>query len=108
MALAWQPVHLIDDRDGWQRGDPAGVIDLPSLDELIHRPAWHSLAACNGEGTAKWFPEHGEPWRPAVAVCDGCPVREECRTVALADPDTEGIWAGTTRSTRRAMRKAAA
>lgn len=33
--------------------------DLPTLDELLHRPAWHARAACAGQGTDAFYPERG-------------------------------------------------
>lgn len=108
MDLAWQPIDTADDPDQWHRGNPADYYDLPDLSELLQRPSWHARAACRGEGPAKWFPTRGETTRPAVDACQGCPVRDECRSYALEDPSTDGIWAGTSKATRRAMRKTAA
>ena len=44
-----------------------------------------------GMGPDTLFPERGESTDRATAVCDGCNVREECLSAALADPLTSGI-----------------
>jgi WhiB family redox-sensing transcriptional regulator len=43
----------------------------------------------------------------AKAVCQGCTVRAECLSMAMADSDLRGIWGGTTWHERRDARKAA-
>ncbi len=91
------------------RGDPADLFDaLAELLEVLQRPAWHAKAVCTGQGPEKWFPERGASTADALAACDGCPVRQECRDYALSDASIDGIWAGTSKATRRAMRKGAA
>lgn len=71
--------------------------------------SWYDQAACAGRTDIDWFPEFrgdrsGE-WRSNLArareVCDACPVSAECITAARLDPNTAGIWAGTTESQRR-------
>jgi WhiB family redox-sensing transcriptional regulator len=44
----------------------------------------------------------------AQALCEICPVRQECLEVALVDPDLVGLWGGTTELERRGMRRAVA
>ena len=47
-------------------------------------------------------------WGPAAAakaLCAGCPVRTECLEYALCDPDTEGVWGGTSLCQRRTLRE---
>jgi WhiB family redox-sensing transcriptional regulator len=41
----------------------------------------------------------------AVALCEGCPFREDCLDNALAFGEDAGIWGGTTPEQRRAMRR---
>ena len=45
---------------------------------------------------------------PAKAVCSGCPVRVECLAYALAEPQLQGVWGGTSDTERRALRRHAA
>lgn len=49
---------------------------------------WHDDAACKGMGQTIFFPVKGQSLTPAKTVCAGCPVREECLTVALEDEAT--------------------
>ncbi|MDP9403221.1 MAG: WhiB family transcriptional regulator [Actinomycetota bacterium] len=41
-----------------------------------------------------------------MAVCDLCPVQEECLAFALRE-GVEGIWGGSSTSERKAIRQAA-
>ena len=67
-------------------------------------------AACQGYRTALWFPvEHDSEDRLVVEPivmerCSACPVALDCLTYALHH-DVDGIWAGTTPTARRAMRR---
>jgi hypothetical protein len=42
----------------------------------------------------------------ARAVCEGCPVRQECLDVALADDSLVGLWGGFTAKERAELRPA--
>jgi WhiB family redox-sensing transcriptional regulator len=39
-----------------------------------------------------------------MAVCFGCPVIEACLAEAMANPELEGIWGGTTEQQRKQAR----
>jgi WhiB family transcriptional regulator, redox-sensing transcriptional regulator len=39
------------------------------------------------------------------ALCEGCPVRQECLETALADDSLVGLWGGTTDAERREIRR---
>jgi WhiB family redox-sensing transcriptional regulator len=66
---------------------------------------WADRGSCRGSD-AQFFPSadhHGSTssWaEEALAVCAGCPVRDECLTHAL-DHDEHGVWGGTTDRDRR-------
>ena len=81
--------------------------DLPSLADLIPiGPRWMARAACRGMASATFFPSRGEPTGEAREVCAGCPVRGPCLDYAVAE-GVEGVWAGTSKAERRAMRRQA-
>lgn len=42
----------------------------------------------------------------AVAVCEGCPFREECREFAVRSGQEFGVWGGSLPSERRVERAA--
>jgi hypothetical protein len=76
------------------------------------RPSWMDAAACarpEHEGV-DFFPGRGEPVAPAITVCAGCPVIEECHDWATdpgqPDPLPDGIAAGLPPRRRRAIRRA--
>ncbi len=95
----------------------AGVVDVealmqpgelpPSLLDLIRRPSWFAKAACRGVGPAAFFPAPGESPTAARELCETCPARQPCLDYALADPDLDGWWAGTSARHRAALRREA-
>ena len=101
--LGWQPVALAR----WETEALMLPGDAPTLADLIPaRPAWMDRAACRGMDSATFFPSAGHPTDEAREVCARCPVRRECLAYAVAE-DLEGVWAGTSKQERRAMRRAA-
>lgn len=71
--------------------------------------SWMDRAVCREVGTVVFFPDAAEP-REIVAdvahaknICMGCPVIDECLEFGLYE--NYGIWGGTTRMERRAIRK---
>jgi WhiB family redox-sensing transcriptional regulator len=80
--------------------------DAPDVSLL--RPRWQRRAACRGRGTELWFAPNDEALGAARAACEGCPVRRECLSYALASPELVGIWAGTHERERRRMRRQSA
>lgn len=75
------------------------------VDELLARhlqpPAWHTRAACRGRRALFFADDPG----PARAICVTCPARRDCIAAALDDPDTAGVWAGTTEAQRARARE---
>lgn len=73
---------------------------------------WRSRAACRSMDPAEidriFYPEvklgHNTDVRAARAICDTCPVREECLQYAIAAGEEWGIWAGLTTHQRRTIR----
>ena len=76
--------------------------DLPTIPTTPG--PWIAQGACAGTPTALFFPERGGDVLPAKAICTTCTVRNECLRYALEDPDTVGIWGGTSSLERRRIR----
>lgn len=57
---------------------------------------WRHQAACRDTDPNTMTPERATPAAvaAAVAVCDGCPVLEQCRALAQEQLGTYGVWAG--------------
>ena len=55
---------------------------------------WMERAACKGMDVDIFVPVRGGDTQRAKRVCEGCPVREECRDYALSDPSIQGVWGG--------------
>lgn len=65
---------------------------------------WMDRAACRGEDINIFFVERGEDVRPALQICDGCPVQEECLDYALVHNIQVGVWGGLSARQRRRLR----
>jgi WhiB family redox-sensing transcriptional regulator len=65
---------------------------------------WHKRAACKGE-TDFFFSYDEEMVEQARAICQECPVRQECLETALADANLYGVWGGYTKAERRRLRR---
>lgn len=75
-------------------------------------PAWHDDAACRpelwvGRVRPDFLPGRGASGAVAAAraVCDHCPVVEECLAEALANPWMVGVWGGTSDRQRVMIRR---
>jgi WhiB family transcriptional regulator, redox-sensing transcriptional regulator len=77
------------------------------LEQLVHRPSWHALAACRGVGVDAFvLTKRKGTWSEYDrSRCEGCAVQQTCLETALADPDLTGLWGGTTPEERKAMRR---
>lgn len=95
----------MDERFAGYTGNPADLIDAADLvAHLLRRPAWHAEAACRGQGTRGWFPSRG--YLPTGrALCEECPVRQDCLDDALGDPTRQGIWGGLSEGQRQELRQ---
>ncbi len=56
---------------------------------------------------ATFFATTGQSSDAALEVCAGCPAKLECGDYAMADPDLDGWWAGTSSRQRAALRREA-
>ena len=96
-----QPVKPLVDPD----------IDLPPMPALDDDPsalAWMADALCTQVDPETWFPEKGGTPDPAKRICAECPVRHTCLEYALARPELDGVWGGTTYKQRQQMRRRSA
>lgn len=69
---------------------------------------WWGHAACRKEGSDMFYPDgKSEQYRPQIekakAMCDACPVRQQCLAWALATGESHGIYGGMTDDERRAL-----
>lgn len=88
--------------------------NTPGPGELgLHYPPWMADALCAQTDPELFFPDKGGSSTAAKAICARCPVAAECLDYALADDQSSyvspfyfGIWGGTTRTERQAIRAA--
>jgi hypothetical protein len=52
-----------------------------------------------------WFSNSRKEKNQAIRACAGCPLLQPCRTYALAEQPSHGIWGGLTETERRKYRK---
>lgn len=77
----------------------------------ITAPAWFDQAVCAGISDPDvFFPvQDKRRYQEQIAMtremCGVCPVQDRCLDLALNDPSLEGIWAGTTETDRRNIRR---
>lgn len=68
---------------------------------------WMSRAACRDVDPDLFFPQTASEMRAAIAICDGCPVKEECGAYAdstrLNGYPITGVWGGKLRKMSRRM-----
>lgn len=82
------------------------AVPVPERPEIERRSdAWRGNAACLGMDPAMFFPERGDSQTlaRAKAVCDGCPVKDDCLEYNLFEKD--GVYGGTSDRDRRALRR---
>jgi WhiB family redox-sensing transcriptional regulator len=113
MSLAWQ----YGDR---QYGDRQPGHRQPGHRQSGHTQSghtrgddWRGSGACLSADPDLFFPisatgSSSAQITRAKAVCAGCAVRAECIRFALAHPDVQGIWGGTTDDERRKLSRSAA
>lgn len=82
---------------------PAKVLWAAFMFELA---PWVKDAACRDHDTAFFFSPKGGVWQKEqmariIAVCEECPVREECLDAALERNEKHGVWGGHTVMERR-------
>jgi len=107
VALTWQPVDLRSDpHEAEHLCDPGELVAAAGfLLEAIGRPAWMADAACRDHPELTWFPGQGVDARPAVLICGGCLVRQECLDYAVEQgPLCSGVWGGLSPRERRQVR----
>jgi WhiB family transcriptional regulator, redox-sensing transcriptional regulator len=73
-------------------------------------PAWRMKAACLDEDPELFFPKgttgHAlEQIEQAKAVCNQCPVIDECLEWALDSNQDSGVWGGRSEEERRSLRR---
>jgi WhiB family redox-sensing transcriptional regulator len=84
------------------------AMDETLILDILTAPAddgscWATYAACkDGEGM-NFYPQNKREEAAALALCNACPVRQECLDHALATNERFGVWGGTTEKQRRKL-----
>lgn len=61
---------------------------------------WTGRAACRGLDPAIFYPPTDEEADEAKAVCELCPVNEDCLEHAILHREKNGVWGGATERER--------
>lgn len=74
---------------------------LDAGEPFVHDEDWQLRAACRDADLALFYSTEEPDTRKALAICDGCPVREACLEVAMYRREAFGVWGGTSEAERR-------
>ena len=66
---------------------------------------WRLRALCAETDPEEFFQTKGGSTKAAKAICRACEVSGPCLEFALATDQEFGVWAGTTRNQRRAIKR---
>ena len=66
---------------------------------------WRAFAACEGMDPDLFFPVTEDEEAAPKAVCQRCPVAEECLAYAMTKGEKWGIWGGLTPKERSQLRR---
>ena len=66
---------------------------------------WQNLAACAEVDPELFFPESARASSGVKKFCAGCPVSDECLTVALSERIEFGVWGGLDFNERKKLRR---
>lgn len=58
--------------------------------------SWMADALCHNADPEAWYPNSGMPSAWVLAVCNRCPVREQCADYADTIHERHGVWGGLT------------
>ena len=64
---------------------------------------WMVFGACREQDPDLFFPESVREAQQAVAICNTCPVRDECLDYSLEARERFGVWGGLTDRQRRQL-----
>jgi hypothetical protein len=79
--------------------------DLPFLLDLGDLLTEHP----DGPDPAWWFlTDPGGTYRPAKAICDVCPVQQDCLSFAVDNNEPDGMWGGLSPRQRKHLKETAA
>lgn len=97
--------------DFFSIADHTDIEDVPRYRSIISlMPEWHTRAACRNTSKSVFFGSSTPAERPAYtltsirkarAICETCPVFNECLYQALTNREDYGLWAGTTMRQRK-------
>lgn len=89
------------------KNKPSPIFHIVVADPDVPYPEMTGAEPCRQADSEDWFPEQGVNGLAAKRACFSCPVVAQCLNWALANPQLAdfGIWGGTTRSERIAIRR---
>lgn len=89
-----------------KNGNSTPVLTIPLADPSVPYPEITGGEPCLQDPDF-WFPEPGVNAGPAKTFCRICPIIADCLSWALANPNLagDGVWGGTTRTERNALRR---
>lgn len=86
----------------WRRRQSTTYDNLPTAPSMDL--GWMDRAACRHESTDLFY-SGGRKFHRAVAICQQCPVRQQCLNYAVATEQPQGVWGGLTPEQRNNLRR---
>lgn len=83
MAIA---IDRTEDQYAW-------ILNTAAVNGAFEHPTPNVAWACAGVDPDVFFPANADELAAAVAICEGCAVRDLCRTIAVARNES-GVWGG--------------
>jgi hypothetical protein len=69
------------------------ILNTTAVNGAYEHPTPDVVWACAGIDPDVFFPINDDGLAEAIAICDGCAVRQLCRTIAMARAES-GVWGG--------------
>lgn len=70
----------------------------------ILKDTFQADGLCAQTDPEAFFPEKGEPVKPAKRICERCDVQEACLAWALDKDERYGVWGGLSENERKKIR----
>jgi len=86
------PDHCSLTRPPKDKSEAQPLRKLKPYSPSVATPVWFSQAACRGGDPSMFYERSRYP--EALAVCEGCPVRDDCLALATEANERHGVWGG--------------
>jgi WhiB family transcriptional regulator, redox-sensing transcriptional regulator len=72
---------------------------------MVEERSWAVRARCRGMDPEQFFVRGAAQAKPALRICQRCPVQQLCLEYAMENDIDFGVWGGLTERQRRSLRR---